>query len=457
MRSNTKRWLAGLLAVFSLFTGGCSARHSDVPSVPVQPLAQVPYPQMAPYPEESAFIDSRTGEFDSDGFQEVYSAWRQDRQNQRNQPEGYADDLHPFFAAAVPAILTADVENPLCSPLNLYLALAMLAETAAGTSRQQILDTLGAEGIDALRAQAGQVWNAHYCADSASSSVLANSLWLDEGCSYSPEVVSLLAKQYYASVFQGDLGSAEMNQALGSWLSEQTGGLLEEQAKQVQLDPDTVLALASTILFRAKWDTEFSEANNTQATFHSPTGDREVTFLNRELSYGPYCWGEDFGAVSLPLEDGSRMWLFLPDAGKSPQQLLENGHVLALTLQGGPDSENQAGIRVNLSLPKFDVTADLQLKPSLQDLGITQVFDPGTADFTAILPDSPAWLSKVQHAARVKIDEEGVYAAAYTVMMECGAARPPEDEIDFILDRPFLFIISSHDNLPLFAGIVNHP
>ena len=57
----------------------------------------------------------------------------------------------------------------------------------------------------------------------------------------------------------------------------------------------------------------------------------------------------------------------------------------------------------------------------------------------------------------VAIDEEGVTAAAYTVMMTCGAARPPEDEIDFTLDRPFLFLVTSQDNLPLFTGVVEQP
>ena len=52
-------------------------------------------------------------------------------------------------------------------------------------------------------------------------------------------------------------------------------------------------------------------------------------------------------------------------------------------------------------------------------------------------------------------DEEGVTAAAYTVMLMCGAGMPPMEEMDFILDRPFLFVITSRDNLPLFAGVVN--
>ena len=42
-------------------------------------------------------------------------------------------------------------------------------------------------------------------------------------------------------------------------------------------------------------------------------------------------------------------------------------------------------------------------------------------------------------------------------MMEAGAAMPPDEEVDFILDRPFLFVIESHDGLPLFVGTVNTP
>ena len=67
------------------------------------------------------------------------------------------------------------------------------------------------------------------------------------------------------------------------------------------------------------------------------------------------------------------------------------------------------------------------------------------------------FLSQAKHAARVSIDEEGCTAAAYTVMAACGAAAPPEEEIDFVLDRPFLFVITGPSGTPLFTGIVNRP
>jgi len=179
--------------------------------------------------------------------------------------------------------------------------------------------------------------------------------------------------------------------------------------------------------------------------------------MNKQLTYGPYYWGDDFGAVSLRLEDGSNMWLILPDEGKTPADILASGHALRLALGGWLETGAQKSLRVNLSLPKFDVGSDLRLEEALQSLGISTVFDPEAADFSPILPDQAAWLDRVNHAARVKVDEEGVEAAAYTVMMAAGAAMPPEDEMDFILDRPFLFFITSRDDLPLFAGIVNEP
>ena len=184
---------------------------------------------------------------------------------------------------------------------------------------------------------------------------------------------------------------------------------------------------------------------------------QKTTFMNQTLSYGPYFWGEDFGAVQLHLSDRSKMWLILPDEGLSPEDLLDSGHALNLILGDVSLYENQKSLRVNLSMPKFDIVGDSQLNNAIQELGITSVFDPAAADFTPILPDTGAWLDSVKHAARVKVDEEGVEAAAYTAMMIAGAAMPPEEEMDFVLDRPFLFVITSQDSLPLFAGVVNDP
>ena len=172
---------------------------------------------------------------------------------------------------------------------------------------------------------------------------------------------------------------------------------------------------------------------------------------------GTYYWGEKFGAVNLSLRESGAMKLLLPDEGVTPEALLQDEEAMNFLLGGG-EWENSKFLIVNLSVPKFDVSSDLNLNKSLQALGVTDVFDSDAADFSPVIENADGvFLSRAEHAARVAIDEEGVTAAAYTVMMEAGAAMPPDEKIDFTLDRPFVFAITSQDGLPLFIGVVNMP
>ena len=281
-------------------------------------LALASYPEMAPYPNEMEYFDEKTGEFDSDGLDVVYDAWQSDRKAQRSQPEGYADGLEPFFASSIREFLSnSNGENKVYSPLSVYMALAMLAEVTDSESRQQILDLLGSESIEALRSQAASVWNANYSNDGAVTSILANSLWLNESVNFNQSTMDSLAKNYYASSFRGEMGSEEFNQALRDWINEQTGGLLEAQADGLSMDPETVMALASTIYYRAKWHSEFNEAGTEKGLFHLFSADGETVecdFMDKGGS-NTYYWADQFGAVALSLEGSGKMWFLLPDDG----------------------------------------------------------------------------------------------------------------------------------------------
>lgn len=453
------RWSAAVAAVLVLaVAGGLLLRPGGSPlRTEAFAVALAEYPEMAPYPDESVYSDPVTGEFDIDGYMQAYDAWLESRRAQRNQAEGCADGLEGFFAQSIRAFLSgAGEENRVYSPLNVYMALAMLAELTDGESRAQILQVLGSGSIEDLRAQASALWNAHYRDDGLTTSILAASVWLNEEISFRQETLDTLARVYYASSFQGEMGSQELDQALQSWLDEQTGGLLSEQAGQITLNPDTVLALATTIYFQARWNDEFSERATQPGTFHAPGGDMECDFMHQSDTR-TYYWGEQFSAVALGLTESGRMWLLLPDEGVEAEQLLADDQVMEL-LWNGRAWEDQKYLIVNLALPKFDVTSQLELTEGLQALGVTDVFDASVSDFSPMTGDVEGiYVSQAQHDTRVVIDEEGVTAAAYTVAANDAGAAPPDEEIDFVLDRPFLFAITSEEGLPLFVGVVNQP
>ena len=418
-------------------------------------LAQPVYPVMAAYPDESSFIKA-DGEYDSDASLEAFMAWSESVEKQTRQPEGYTDGLENYFGQSVRQFLSGDENsNRAFSPVNVYMALAMLAESTVGESRAQILDLLGADSIEALRAQASSVWNANYRDDGMTKSLLASSHWLREGENYNQATMDSIAQNYYASVFSGKMGSDAYDQMLQDWLNEQTGDLLSEQAAGEGFDPDTVIGLATTVAFHTKWTDPFLPEATEPGVFHAAAGDETADFMHREEAMRGYYRGEHFGAIPEYLESGGTMWLILPDEGVTPEALLQDDDAIRFISGDISDWNSQLAI-VNLSVPKFDVASQCSLIEGLQAMGVTDVCDPATADFSPVRENADGmYLTSANHAVRVAIDEEGVSAVAYTVMGGGLGAPDPELWIDFNLDRPFLYVITGQQGVPLFTGIVN--
>lgn len=182
-------------------------------------IARPEYPRMAPYPDGRAQYD-----------EEKYNAWREGVAAQRREL-GDISHLQSFFAQSAQTFLIgAEGENRVYSPLNVYMALSMLAQLTDGDSRGQILTLLGSGSMDDLRQQAGDVWNSNYRDDGALTSILASSLWLNKDVKFNQDTMDILARDLYASSYQGEMGSDGFNKVLQDWLNEQTGRLLKEQA-----------------------------------------------------------------------------------------------------------------------------------------------------------------------------------------------------------------------------------
>ncbi len=452
-----RRYPAALLAC-TLLLGLCACGNQTSANADKSTdfaIREAAYPQMIPYPQEEDFY--KDGTFDDTGYSEAYDSWWNNQRTRQKHLDGYANGLDEFFPASIRTFLSGTgAENRVYSPLNVYMALAMLAELTDGTSRAQILDCLGAEDITALRQQATALWDANYCDDGHLTSILASSLWLNQDIPFVQETMERLAKVYYASSFQGPMGEASFNKALQTWINKQTGGLLEEQAAGLEMDPNTVLALATTVYFQGRWYNEFSPSATAPGVFHAQSGDLDCDFMHKS-DFSALFTGSHFSAIDQSIDGSGAMWLILPEEGSSPDALLQDEELYRF-LNAGYDWEQREPFRINLSLPKFDVSSALDLNDGLKALGVTNVFDDTLADFSPTTTEVPLFLSKAEHAARVTIDEEGCTAAAYTVMTaDATGALMEEQEIDFILDRPFLFAITSQDGLPLFVGVVNQP
>ena len=431
------RRLLILLLCAALLTGCTAAANSGEGFL----LREATLPEYPQYPEfENGWPVSEV----------EYEAWRS---YSSTLPTVDTEAMKPFLTRSTELLLSgADGQNRVYSPINMYLALGMLAETTGNGSRQQVLELLGGD-LDALRLNAEALWLKVYRMDGVVARELAASLWLNEGLRYKQDALDRLCQHYFAAVYQGKMGDSAYNAALQAWLDEHTGGLLKEQTQQINMPPETLLSLATTVYYKARWDKSFSKDNTSEQVFHAPGGDVERDFMHARFTNHAYYWADRFSAVHLTMNGGT-MWILLPDEGVTVDDLLADGSAMTFLLDA--DSRQCEYLNIDLAMPKFDVSSQLQLAGALQKLGVTDVFSLDKADFTP-LTDSPAVLSSVQHGARVRIDEEGCEGAAYTVMMLAGMARPPEKNVTFTVDRPFLFCITVGEGLPLFVGVVNNP
>lgn len=374
-------------------------------------------------------------------------------------PTNYMGAVSRFAADSIPQLLTGGAEeNRVCSPVNLYMALSMLAEVTAGDTQGQILDLLAADSVNIQRERAGMLWNNYNREGEGGKCVLANSLWLNRSVGYVQETMDTLARDYYASSYSGEMGDARFDRAIQKWINEQTGGRLQKQASGIVTNHDTLLEMVSTVYFRGKWHMEFDKRNTAPGIFRAPSGELTCDFMHQARMNGVYYWGERFGAVQQYFKRGFSMWYILPDEGVSPADLLTDAQTLAF-LAGEREKVGYKPMYVNLTVPKFDVSSDLDLREGLWAMGVRDAFDWEVSDFSPMTRDvDEVYLAQATQAARVTVDEEGCVAAAYVQFgLAAGAAAPPTDEIDFTLDRPFLFVITGNDGLPLFVGIVNRP
>ncbi len=374
-------------------------------------------------------------------------------------PRDLQAELNPYLTAVIPALLEdGQRENLLCSPLNIYMAMAMLAEVTAGETRVQVLAALASPGVEELRLQASYLWRSSYQNGEKVKRILGSSLWLNEDLAYDGQTVDTLAADYFASVYQGEMGSEELNETYRRWMNDNTGGLLQNQISGLKLDKDLCCALAATVYFKSAWQTEFAQSATRDEPFYSSDGETLVPMMHR-TEFGDYYWGEGFSAVSKAM-DGGKMWFILPDEDLLPADLLQREQALQFLINyRSLPAENHRYVKIHLTVPKYDVESKLDLRPVMKKLGVIQAFDPQMADFSALLPEDPAFVGAMTHGVRVIVDEKQVEAAAYTQVATPSAAPLPPDveEIWFTADRPFLFVITGADDLPLFVGVIQQP
>lgn len=435
-------------------------KHRDDVEINAEPLCYVEYPKWAEYPNIEDFEN-----LDVDGYffynpeydkkLNEYNAGVRERRKLAKNINEYSN----FYKTSAREILgSADGENMVYSPLALYEALSMLAEITDGSTRDEVLEVLNSPDIETQRDRAQTLFVSNYSEATGSMVLPAASLWINVDYPYNKEAVDSLAFNYFAESYLFDGYDESSTARIQNWINEKTRGLLKEAVEGVELTPDSILNICTTLYFNGRWSDWFYKDYTEEMTFHSPSGDITTDFMYKQES-GSLFLGSNFTAVINSFEnDGGLMYFILPNEGETVDDVLSSDEYLDFVFIRNPRQDfDYYDAIVHQRIPKFDISSDVSLNQALKNLGIEKVFT-GNGDFSNLISEKyPVSVDKVQHAARIKIDEEGCEAAAYVDLGLVGEAPPPPEEVYFTADRPFIIVIKTDTNQPLFMGVVNNP
>ena len=142
-----------LAAACAVSMAACAAKTGGIITLPEASmadgqLAAPPEVTSVPYPKDTDFV--KDGKVDYSGYDKACDDWQAARQERLQTMVDPADVAH-WFTSSIPVLLQgAGDENRVCSPLNVYMALAMLAAVTDGQTQGQILDALGADSLDVV-------------------------------------------------------------------------------------------------------------------------------------------------------------------------------------------------------------------------------------------------------------------------------------------------------------------
>ncbi|NWS38354.1 PAI2 inhibitor, partial [Probosciger aterrimus] len=182
---------------------------------------------------------------------------------------------------------------------------------------------------------------------------------------------------------------------------------------------------------------------------------KPVQMMHRQDKFNmAYIWDLQTKVLELPyVSNELSMIILLPDAiqdGTTGLESLER----ELTYEKLIDWLNPQAmecIEVKVSLPRFKLEENYDLKPLLSSMGMSDAFDLGKADFSGISAGNELVLSEVVHKSFVEVNEEGTEAAAATggvMILRCVMTAE-----EFTANHPFLFFIRHNKTSTiLFCG-----
>ncbi|XP_037090089.1 serpin B9-like [Pollicipes pollicipes] len=259
-----------------------------------------------------------------------------------------------------------------------------------------------------------------------------NRIYIRRGFNINPVFKDIL-QYYYRSDVKNILSATQAADEINTDVAKATRNRIKDLVSADALQ-EAVMVLVSALYFKGLWLTPFDKT--VKEPFLTASGDKEVDMM-KLFTRVPYVKMSSFDAIALPYKDKNYVMLIL--------RPLTRNMAAVSRLRDSLDSLDVADIMkrlrslsVQISMPRFKITASYELQETMSQLGIRTLFTAKADLFT--IADGPLTVSNIIHKVFIEVTEKGTEAAgAGAVTIVSTSIRPPP--IQFTADRPFFAIV----------------
>ncbi len=343
-------------------------------------------------------------------------------------------------------------KNEMISPLSVLAALTMTENGARGNTLAQMEQALsGQTDVEQQGKELSSYMNS--LTDTENSHLnIANSIWVKDSNSLhvNNDFLTENEQLFQAEVYQAPFDDSTLKD-INTWVSNKTEHMIPQILDKI--NSESVMYLINAVAFNAKWKLPYEKEDATAGVFTTEKGSRQdVDIMHSTESV--YLEDENTTGFLRPYEEGYYFMAMLPAEGISMED-----YVNTLSAEKFKNLLENASydFDVDTFIPEFKSEYSVELKDTLENMGMTDAFDGEKADFSGIgsSDNGNIYISKVIHKTFIEVDEQGTKAGAATVvgMAEAACLKDPVVKTVY-LDRPFVYaIIDSESKLPVFLGV----
>ena len=350
-------------------------------------------------------------------------------------------------------------DNIAISPSRLQNVLVLVANWASPQIRKKILEGVGSEAMEMY--EANVLCNKEHLhlsswkegdGDYIPTIETNTFLWIKKGLELKPDGLACVSSDFDVTLRAVDFSLPETRDIINEAVDEASHGLIKEINSDIQ--PLTQMLLTDILYFKAKWDERFYEENTEEGVFFGTKGKGKVPMMRKTDSM-MYSENQTCQAVQLRYMCMSEqdkyftMRIYLPKGKYSIpdvlQELWNNEFHFYMTEEG-----------VKLTLPKFSIKTNVDMKKVLRGIGLECIFE--SADIVPELVNDVR-IDGIFQQVKIKVDENETEAVALTEMCNTMGLPPSEFKVPVVMNvnRPFMFeIAEEYSNTILFTGIINN-